>query len=432
MNDAVATEAGATGATVARTAGAGATVAGATGTGIDAGPVRSAPPAEEPERLDPDADGEHPGHRRHRPDLARFVRLSMRPVGIFVASRIGVLAVAWAVAYAERLPVKSMLYKWDSGWYVLAAAQGYPHTIPSGHGGSAQSTLGFFPLLPALIRVAHDVTGISWQHSGLLVTFLAGIVAAVVVWWLLHDLFGAAGADRGTALVFFTPGAFVLSMIYSESVLIALAAGALFALQRRRWLVAGVCAGFATATDPVASAIVVPCLFAAVQAIRRRREWKALLAPVLAPAGIVAFFCFLWVRTGTPRAWFIAQRRGWQNGSLGTGIVNEVRTVIHQHLSQPNASIKLVSLVVIAAFLVVFLRARPPGTLVAYVAAVLGVALLSPIVGFSPRVALRGFPLLGVVGARLRSPWFEIVFGLSALGMAALAVLSMGSLGFTP
>ena len=46
--------------------------------------------------------------------------------------------------------------------------------------------------------------------------------------------------------------------------------------------------------------------------------------------------------------------------------------------------------------------------------------------------ALRAFPLLGVVGARLPPLWFEVVLGLSALCMAALGVMAMGGPLWTP
>jgi hypothetical protein len=364
--------------------------------------------------------------------VPRLLALSLRPIAIFVASRIGTLLVAGAVAYDQHTPLNRSLVFWDSSWYLRVASQGYPSAVPTGHGNGAQSTLGFFPLLPAMIRVFHDVTGVSFTRSGLLVTFGAGLVAAVLVWWLLREHFDVAGADQGTALVFFSPGAFVLSMIYSEPVMIAFAAAAMIALGRRRWLLAGVAAAFATAADPVGSAVVVLCLVAAAKAILARREWESLVAPVLAPAGIVAFFAFLWVRTGTPLAYFIAQKRGWQTTSFGDAIPNQISQVWQHGVAYPDYTIKLASLGVCLVLLVAFLWTRPPLPLTAFVLTVFVFAALSPVIGFTPRIALRAFPVLGFVGAWLRGGWFRIVFGLAVLAMAAVAILSMGSLGFTP
>ncbi len=375
------------------------------------------------------------GAHRHAgsPGLAqRVLLLSLRPIGIFVASRLGTLMIAGAVAYAKQQPLSKSLIVWDSGWYLSIARSGYAHSVPATFGNPAQTNLGFFPLLPLLVRITHLVTGLSINRSGLVTTFAVGLVAAVAVWWLVRDVYGDSAADRGTALVFFSPGAFVLSLVYTEGATIALVAFALLALRHRRWLAAGLLAGVATAADPVATAAVVPCAIAAYQAIRLRGEWRALLAPLLAPLGIGTFFLYLWFYTGSPLEWFNAQRHGWQGGSYFWGVPGSLMTVVRNGVAYPNATVKTLSAVVAIPLVVLFLRARPPATWIGYSLTVLGFGILSPIIGITPRLILRGFPLLAVAGARLRRPWFEALLGLSALCLAALAVLAMGSPGFTP
>ena len=71
-------------------------------------------------------------------------------------------------------------------------------------------------------------------------------------------------------------------------------------------------------------------------------------------------------------------------------------------------------------------RRRTVGLLVLVLGAV------SPVIGVTPRLLLRGFPLLGVVGAKLPPLWFEAVLGLSALCMAALGMMAMGGPLWTP
>ena len=362
----------------------------------------------------------------------RALLLSLRPAGIYVASRLGTLMIAGAVAYAKQQPLNKSLIIWDSGWYLSIARSGYAHSVPATFGNPAQTNLGFFPLLPLLVRITHLVTGLSINRSGLVTTFGVGLVAAVAVWWLVRDAYGDSAADRGTALVFFSPGAFVLSLVYTEGATIALVAFALLALRHRRWLAAGLFAGVATAADPVATAVVVPCAVAAYQAIRLRGEWRAILAPLLAPLGIGTFFLYLWFYTGSPFEWFSAQRHGWQGGSYFWGVPGSLMTVVRDGVAYPNATVKTLSAVVAIPLVVLFLRARPPATWIGYSLTVLGFGILSPVIGITPRLILRGFPLLAAAGARLRRPWFEALLGLSALCLAALAVLAMGSSGFTP
>jgi len=168
----------------------------------------------------------------------RFLLLSLRPVLLYLASRAGMLLVATATASDTHQPVVKALTPWDSFWYVTIAQSGYVSRIPPGTGNPAQSDLGFFPLVPILTRFTHLVTGVGWSTAGLLTTFVLGLAAAVAVWWLLHDVFGRGGADRGTALVLFSPGALVLSFVYTEAATILFVACCLMALRRgpaRRW-----------------------------------------------------------------------------------------------------------------------------------------------------------------------------------------------------
>ncbi len=367
--------------------------------------------------------------RSLRSRVWHVMRLSAAPAGIFLVSRLSVLLVVGAIAFDLHRSVTWVLYRWDSGWYVRAAQQGYPDHLSHGTGAAAQNTLGFFPLLPMTIRGTVHLTGLSYRHAGLLVAFLGGLVGAILLWWLLRDITGKAGANQGTALVFFSPAAFVLSMIYTESLLLPLASGALLALHRRKWLTAGILSGIATAADPRASAIIVACAVAAGLAIYDRREWRALLAPLLAPVGLVAFCSYLWVHTGNPLASFIENKRGWQRGHLGHAIISEVSNTIHGAYA-PNSIFPLAGLALGLLLLFFFIKGHPTAPVLAYVIAVLVIAFPSPVIGYSPRVLLGAFPLFGIVGARLPRPWFDAVLGLSATTMAALAFVTLGTTAY--
>src|SRR5262249_28554784 len=102
------------------------------------------------------------------------------------------------------------------------------------------------------------------------------------------------------------PSAFFLSGAYSESLLLMLTAGSVLMVRRRRWLLAGALAGFATLSRPIGVVAVVPIL-AEYIAMRRGpcgdRSWQPLaqgLVPVL--VGGVAYLCFAWWAFGDPLA----------------------------------------------------------------------------------------------------------------------------------
>lgn len=370
-----------------------------------------------------------PRRRPWRDRLVGLAGLTWRPMGMFVLSRIGVLLVAGAVASTSHLTFAHTLLVWDGKWY-MSAATGYPHHNLPGSGDASQNSLGFYPGLPILIALVHLVLRVHVDQAALLVTFATGLSASVAVWLFLRDTEDDDGVVQGTALVLFSPAAFVLSLVYSEGLLITAVAGALMMLRRRRWVAAGLFGAVATATDPIGLVIVLACAVAAYQAVRHDGDWRALIAPALAPLGTVAFFAYLWAWVGTPFAYIIAQHRGWQGGVPWASIPGEFGYLILNGFNNVNDTIKAASFLVILVLLVRFLRMRPPAPVVTFVLGALVVAAESPIIGWSPRVALRAFPLLALVGARLPRRWFGLIIAVSALTMAAVEAVTVGG-GFT-
>jgi len=326
-------------------------------------------------------------------------------------------------ASAQGLSLTNSLVVWDSRWYLMVAEHGYVHAIPPGSGNPAQSDLGFFPLFPILIRLVHFASPFSWNITGLVTSFLVGAGASIAVWWMVRDVYGSLGADRGTALIFFAPGAFVFSLVYSEGAILLFAALSILALGRQRWIWAGLAAAAATATDPLGVVAVIPCVVACVGAIRTNREWKALFAPLLAPLGVVAFFGYLWVHTGSPFEYVRAQRAGWQGGNLGASVPRAFEHFFQHGFVDPNYGIKAICIFGAVGLLVLFVRAHPPATWRAYVITALLFGVASPLVSITPRLLERAFPLLGAVGASLSKRWFFVALALSTACLITCTVL---------
>jgi hypothetical protein len=367
-----------------------------------------------------------------RREVVRTLVVASAPaLAIYTASRLVVLALMAIVAKVRHHALGHYLTRWDSHWYITIARHGYAHAIPHGHGNVAQVNLGFFPLLPILMRVVHWLTHLSYPASGEAVTFFVGAVASVGVWWMVRDHYGKTIATRATALVFFSPAAVVFSLVYSEGLIIALASITMLALHRHRWVLAGVAAALATACDPVACAIIAPCVVAAYGAWRSERDARAWWAPALAPVGIGVFFLYLWIHTGSPLSWYLAQRAGWQAGPMGTGVFYAIYRLFNDGFNDLNSLIKTLALLSTIGIVVLWRRLRPPQTWSVYAGAVLLFGFLSPIVGISPRLLLRGFPLFAIVAAGVSRQRFAVILTLSALTMCALSVAST-SIAWTP
>lgn len=351
-----------------------------------------------------------------------------RPLAAFAASRAVVLVAMWiATKLQPELSLAEAASAWDGGWYLLAAEAGYPDAVPDG-----ASTIAFFPLYPLLVRLVDGLPGLTPIAAALVVAGASAAAATVVLWLLTRQLWDGDVADRVVVLFAFSPGSFVLSMVYAEGTMLLLAAGCLWALVARRWLVAGVLAALGTASRPNAIALVGACAWASAVAVLHRREWRSLIAPLLAPAGIVAYFGFLWARTGVATAWFDVQRAGWEERVVPLAVVDDLRQLLDAPFADVNNSLAVAGTVLAVAGLVLLLRTRVPGEVVVYAVIVLGLALVSETLGPRPRFLLTAFPVLFAVALRVRSTGLAIAVGASACTLGALTVLSTATLLATP
>jgi hypothetical protein len=363
-----------------------------------------------------------------RPEPAGVIMGTARALGIYAASRVAtVVAMATAAVISPEYALRDIFFRWDGRWYLATADTGYPHAVlpPAPVQGDAQSTLAFFPGYPLAIRTLRSATGLSTRQAGLLLAVAFGATAAALLWWLVRRLVDAASADRATALFCFFPGSFVLTMVYAEGLMISLALACLLALISRRWLLAGVAAGLATAVRPNALALVAACGWEAARALRRK-EWRAVAAPLLAPAGLVAFFTFLRARTGTVSAWFDTEARGWgEHFDFGVSTWHKFGRVVRDPTGDMNEVLATLGLVFLVAAGYLLIRSRLPSVLTVYTAGVAVLAVGSQILGPRPRFILAAFPLLVAVGVRTRGLVFSVVLATSATLLAALTVVSL-------
>jgi hypothetical protein len=375
----------------------------------------------------------------------------LRRTGLaFVLSRLCVLAgaaivAAQEVAEANRLElprpknavglITQVLTSWDGAWYYRIIRDWYPTSIPPDITYEMpEARAAFFPVYPMLVRAVDAVLPGGDVFAGLVLNTLLGAVAIWLVGLLAREVFGERIAYRAMLLMVFFPGSFVFSFTYSEATLIAVAAGCLLCLQRRQWLAAGVLALIGTGTRPNGLALVAACAVAALFAIRDRREWKALVAPALAPIGFIAFQWYLYARTGE-WAWFRVQTEAWDEGtSFGwTAVKNTLEAFIHP-LSSPTDIITAVSFLTMIALLVVMWKRRLPAAWVAFTLVVLALMILPATVTARPRFLYTAFPAFIAVAAwwpEEREEAWGATIAMGAAGLVALTGL-YGVLGAIP
>jgi hypothetical protein len=209
--------------------------------------------------------------------------------------------------------VRDHLLEWDAGWFIRVATEGYAEGYSYQDGQMVGNGLAFFPLYPLLIR-AGAATGLSPQTAALVVAWLAGAAAAVLLHLLGTSLYSRRVGLMLVVLACAQPMSVVLAMGYSEGLFLALVAGMLLAAHRRVWPAAGVLGLAAALTRPTGAAAAVALTVAALATLRRasraERAW-ALTASAVALAGVPAYLLWVALRVGDWDAWFTIQTAGW-------------------------------------------------------------------------------------------------------------------------
>ena len=261
-------------------------------------------------------------------EAARRLRPFMWIAGWWLAGRALVVAAAVAVHQLgpagwirnlEHAHALGPLVAWDGRWYKMVANGGYL-LVPG-----RQSDPAFFPLFPVLLRAGHAL-GLSYDAAGLVLAN-AGFLAALVAFHALSQrLVGDDMAHRATIYLALFPFGYAFSMIYPESVVLALIALAALAGLERRWGWAAACAAAAALARPEGLFVALPLAVIAWQQrpalspAKRGLAAGAVLAPV---AAIGSFSLYLGQTLGDPLAWTQAQR-AWGRHFSPLGFVRAV------------------------------------------------------------------------------------------------------------
>ena len=334
------------------------------------------------------------------------------------------------------------LANWDGLWYRKLANHGYPT-----YASHLQTTLGFFPLFPIAIWILEPAFSVLTGHAaiwsntvaGVVISMTGGLIATTLVYRLAAGWWNRESARRAAILFCVFPGSVVFSMVYSEGILLPLAAGCIYALQQRRWLLGGILAGLGTAVGPTALVLIPVCVVSAAMEWRRcgwslRRARRALVAPVLSLSGVGAFAVFLWIWTGTPFANYEAQHHGWSEKTDLLAMVHVATRLFSEisfsHFDEPtinlNLVVGLVGALLLIGMLALICSARRTISIEAIVWT-LGIsflALTSQYVSPNPRMLLTAFPALMVTAHYFRGKWFNALVWANGVLLIVLSALT--------
>lgn len=310
--------------------------------------------------------------------------------------------------------------QWDASHYLYLATHGYSAT------GDARNLIAFFPLYPAVINAVASI-GLPARIAALLISNLAGLAAAIILYELARTDDREQAGFRAAAFFIVFPTAYFLMVGYTEALFCALTFGAVLLIRRQQWVAAGMLAGLAAATRLTGLAllpVIVIELFMARRLVRSLGQ--ALVPPLLAVLGFAVYLVANLVVLGSPTAFVTVQREHWAHSLSApwVGFAAAIRgigwRVPWEKLTVGGGEIAG-GLAAYATATLSWLRLRPSDA--AYATVVTVMVTFLPFWLSIPRYLLSLYPLFLLVG-RIRNQWVylgmvsvsfvaQIVFGLA-------------------
>lgn len=350
---------------------------------------------------------------------------------MWVLTRVSIFIFAYNIAWVTQSRGKfaphgfaTLWQRWDWLRYQGIAQHGY--NFSQRHG----SSIAFFPGYPFILRAVHTVFR-SYVYSGLLISFVTGAIASVALARIIaQEAEGAFGKDEpalektrtavreGTLLWLFAPAAFFLAAGYTEAPFLAFALPAWLYARRDKWLASGLLLAGASAIriNGVFELAAIGVAFLVQTRPRTIRQWLRGAPLLISLAPVLAYFGYLYERTGSWNAWHNAEVNGW-NRHLTDPIHALINTWKYgfggKVLMANNAweyQLEIVAMLVGVVLLVWLLRKHRWAE-----ATFVGLSVVS--LGTShnylsvPRELLLWWPLWAVLGVwTVRRPWIRTVY----------------------
>jgi hypothetical protein len=288
------------------------------------------------------------------------------------------------VCHPSTNPLLDAATRWDAKAYVDIAHGGY---------GAVPANNAYLPLYPLLMRLLAAPLGggdDAYLIAGLLISNLALLVALVYLARLVAIDHDAAAGTRAALYLLVFPTSVFLSVVYPESLLIALSIGAVYHARQGQWVLSGALAALAALRRPfISAAVALPIAIEAYQ----RSGLRAAIASA-APAGIalVGWLAVLWRITGDPKAILTAEA----NWGVGPSVPFEAFIDLFDSRVYGFPYVVLGATLLVGVLVVLSWRFLRP-SLAAYATVVFLISIATGSLTSSPRYYLAVFPAFMVL-----------------------------------
>jgi Gpi18-like mannosyltransferase len=242
--------------------------------------------------------------------IKSFLKEYRDPLAIFIASRVMVfLILLLVIAYG--IGDSQTIYGWDAKHYLSIAENGYMH---NGLHDITDSRIAFFPLYPVAISIFHIATGFDYGISGLILTLLFGLGAAILLYRLVFDWKGREAAITAVSLFSFFPVSVFLSSTYTESLFMFLSLAAFYFLKQKREVYAIIAVALSTVTRITGSILGLVYIWDVWK--RTKSIFIVIGYGLIISIPFVLFLYFQFVQYGTPFAFLDAQKAFWYSHAV--------------------------------------------------------------------------------------------------------------------
>ena len=330
--------------------------------------------------------------------MKKHARSILRILLLVSVWRWGLVAVEYIAVYLWGLRATYLgLYGWanfDGVHYASIARAGY---------GVIQHA--FFPVYPLLLRIVSQHAHLSAEMAGMLISYIS-TASALCLFYLLFAETNGRKALRAVYFLLLFPTGFYLTAVYTEGLFFLLSVAVFYAASRKRWLIAGIIGGIASATRPY-GVLLFPAMLIEYAATTRKKTLHDYGSLLLIPAGLVSYMVYLNRLIGDPFAFIHALP------AFGTGRETELillpqvmwryikifMTVNPTDYVYAIALLEFFVLILFFALLVQAYISRMKVSFIVYSAGIILIPALTGTLTSLPRYILSAFPLFFVLAS---------------------------------
>lgn len=239
-------------------------------------------------------------------------------ISIFIIWRL--LLVLWAVLVIKFLPYANdglflgggmriyskapNLFAWanfDGEQYLSIAVFGYKNLQQA-----------FFPVYPKLIAIFSYLFSGNVDNHFFYSTIFGLIISNLALLCCLILLFKLVSVDYPKKIAYWTiialltfPTSFFLGSLYSESLFLLLTLSSFYFARKKKWVLAGIFGGVASATR-IFGILILPALI--LEAYQQKQSFKNAWGIFLVPLGLLSYMTYLWVSIGDSIAFYHLQK----------------------------------------------------------------------------------------------------------------------------